>query len=231
MGSGATATGSGSGSGIGAGGSGSGSGSGSGNGSGSARIGATSVAGSSGRATGSAGATGAGGALTTGAAATAGVSSGRMTAGAMCGGSTRALYSRTTLPRPQLASIRKVRKGSLKRLEVVTRMTGWPWALRPTSICRLAVRPTGRSRPTRAKASGEARRTSSSSSSPGAADRMGISATSGWFRPDFTSSAPRPRAWTGAAPKARARANGSCRCLIFTRGFSPTVDGATTPLR
>ena len=151
-----------------------------------------------------------------GAMDTDGASSGRRTAGAMYGGSTSALNSRTRLPRPQLASIRKVRKGSVKRAGVVTRTTGWPAAFRPTLICRLAVMPTGRSSPTRAKASGEASRTSSSSSSPGAADRIGISATSGSLSPDLTWIWPRPSAWALDAPNASARARGSCRCLMFT---------------
>ena len=183
------------------------------------------------------------GAITAGggaAAAIAGVSSGLTIAGAMYGGSISAEYSRVTTPLPHCASIRKLRSGSVKRVAVVTRITGCPRVFWPTLNCRLAVSSPGWSSPTREKASGEARRTSSCSSSLAVAEMIGISATSGWFRPDFTCNGPRPMADAAglASASARAAERMSLRCFTVRLpyrgrggGIQAWPAGAGTSLR
>ena len=50
-----------------------------------------------------------------------------------------------------------------------------------------------------------------------------------WFAPG-TGMKP-VSAWALDAPRARAKASGSCKCLMFTLQISPKKAGATTPLQ
>ena len=164
---------------------------------------ATGVAGLGGSAAG----VGASGRWTTLGASTRGASiAGCTPALVVRGASTSAVYSRTRRPCPQSTSIRKFSTDWSTGFSVVTRITGRPRASLPRLNCRSAAAPVGGARPTRRKVSGEARRACRASSSPGVVEMIGISASSGWLRCDFTWICPSPSAATLPAASSNAAA-------------------------
>jgi hypothetical protein len=106
---------------------------------------------------------------------------------------------------------------------VVTRITALPSSSRPIENSRLAAMIAGRTAPTRAKDSGDARRTRRFSSSAGVALTTGMWATSGSFSPDLISILPKPRAKAWLLPSANAKASVSrCFCDILASPQSGT---------
>jgi hypothetical protein len=140
-------------------------------------------------------------------------------AATVCGESTSAEYSRTSLPCPQSTSTRKVNSGSCTGSTVVMRITGRPCGSSAMANCRSATRPAGGSSPIRRKVSGDASRACSCSSSDGSLDTIGISASNGWPCLDLTSIWPRPSA--NAGPQASA----SSRIQISRIGMEVVVPG------
>ena len=126
-------------------------------------------------------------------------------AGRMSTGSSKKVYSRTSLPLAQVSSIRASTMGSLTGWFEARRIKYWPSGRRST-VMRTPSSDAVYSTPACRYASGDASRAASEPASSRETEVKSISARNGWPRPDCTVNFPRPAAWACPSSVAPARA-------------------------
>src|SRR5689334_3442194 len=123
------------------------------------------------------------------------------------GGSSSSVYSRSRRPPLQRTSSRKLTKGSRAICLLVTLTDS------PSTANFSDDRNSLRSMPARSKSSLLASWTVTLSSSAADADRIGIEARTSWFRRDWDSISPRPKACAKPAQPSKAHANNPAALL------------------